>query len=73
MLRRLDKLGDLRFVPLQKVKELAETDDFRVDLKDPILRERYTSEYPIRQLASEVLKRFSTHSAGRRSGPPSSH
>jgi hypothetical protein len=59
MLRRLERLEDAKFVPLEKVKELATRDDFRVNFKNAALRTKYTSEYPIRQLAREVLEKFS--------------
>lgn len=58
----LEKIGSLkeaRFVPLAKLKELAEHDEFHVDLKNPALRARYKSEYPIRSLAVEVLQKLS--------------
>jgi hypothetical protein len=59
MLRRLDRLADAKFVPFGKVKEMADRDDFKVDLTNPYARKQYNTEYPIRQLAREVLEKFS--------------
>jgi hypothetical protein len=65
-LRKVRELEDSSFVPLDKVKELAESDNFQVDLRDPTLRARYLTQYPIRRLASQVLERFSKKRGGKK-------
>jgi HEAT repeat protein len=59
VLQKFLLLPDAEFVPLPQVKRIAETDDFKVDLTNPYARKKYTTQYPIRQLAREVLEKFS--------------
>jgi hypothetical protein len=59
-LKKMRGIEDPRFVPLSKVRELAQNDDFHVDLtENPALRATFGSEYPVRQLAREVVEKFS--------------
>jgi hypothetical protein len=66
-LQKMCELRDGRFVPLAKVKELAEKDEFRIEKKTPD-GNTYV-EYPVRSLAYRVLEKFSKKRPDKRLGP----